>query len=62
MKFSASHFNENKYFFASVQFNVLLNVFKQNDEIFYVVLQQKQAIGQLFAKDLIFFLNILQET
>ena len=49
---------ENKGFFTSVYANFWLKIFKRKDEICYVVLQLKQAIGQLFVEHVYIFLLI----
>ena len=59
MKFSMSFCYENQRFFTCVQVNFSLTIFKRKDKICYVVLQPKQAIGQLLLKMFIFFLLIL---
>ena len=50
MECSMSNFDKNKQFFASVYVYFSSTIFKQNDKIFYAVLQQKQATGKLFVK------------
>ena len=45
-----SNFNKNKRFFASVYMYFSSTILKQNDKMFYAVLQRKQATGQLFVK------------
>ena len=49
---------KNKQFFASLYVNFSLMMFKQKDEIFYIVLQRKQVIGQLVVEDICIFLII----
>ena len=55
MKFSMSHCNENKRFFASVWVNFSLTIFKRKDEIFCCITAKNKPLVTFLLKMFIFF-------
>ena len=55
MKFSVSHCNENKRFFASVWVNFSLTIFKRKDEIFCCITAKNKPLVTFLLKMFIFF-------
>ena len=52
MKFSMPYLNESRQFLARVSDKFFLTIFRQKDELFYVALERKQVVGQLFVEDI----------